>query len=284
MGATRMKARGMGMVLAGVALAGSLVGCGVNVSAGAPGPVRAVPTADIAKGVSAAATPASGSENRVIVMTVGSSVAAGWGDAPGAGGYLARAFESLSHRQGVHYQILSWAIPGMTVVDAAKHFKDWLSHAKPNLVVISWGGLDDAVAHTPVIVFANAVRTEIRESLAAHAAVFVVTPPVTPAAYLNGVNQTPYLYFQAEIAVARSFHNPNVQVFDVYDQMLNVMKAKGLPYTRFMADGWHPNALGHALAGRLLAGDVVGQYGRQAVGILPPKTPPPIAKGPASAI
>lgn len=272
------------MWLAGAALALSLVGCGVGDLAGPKaGGVQTVPATDLAKGVSPKVS-AQDEKNRVTVMTVGSSVAAGWGDAPGAGGYLARAFETLSRRQGVHYEILSWAIAGMTVVDAARHFKNWLVHAKPNVVVISWGGMDDAVAHTPVIAFREAVRTEIRESLAARAAVFVVTPPVTPAAYLNGENQTPYLYFQAEIDVARSFHNPNVRVFDVYDQMLDIMRAKGESYTRFMADGWHPNALGHALAGRLLAGDVVRQYGDRAVGLMPVKIPPPVVKGPASAI
>lgn len=198
-------------------------------------------------------------------MTIGSSVAAGWGDAPGMGGYLARAFRSLSAATSTHYRVASWAFGGVTGSQIASHYPAWLQRVKPDIVVISWGGMDDLVAGTPMPVFETVIKTEIQQALAMHAVVMIVTPPVTAAAAVNGLHKEPYLYFQAEIHVARAMDNPNVHVFDVFDQMWNYLQQNHLSYTQFMADGWHPNAAGHALAGHFLFEDMLGAFGVNAI-------------------
>lgn len=199
------------------------------------------------------------------VMTIGSSVAAGWGDAPGMGGYLARAFRSLSAATPTHYHVVSYAIGGVTGSQIAGKYPEWLKRVNPNIVVISWGGMDDLVAGTHMPVFEAVVQSEIQQALAIHAVVMIVTPPVTAAAYVNGLNKKPYLYFQAEIKVAQAMDNANVHVFDVFDQMWNYMKQNHLSYTQFMANGWHPNAAGHALAGHFLFEDMFGAFGVQPI-------------------
>jgi acyl-CoA thioesterase-1 len=204
------------------------------------------------------------------VMTVGSSIAAGWGDLPGMGGYLVRGFASFSTDTGVTYEVVSRAIPGQTAVEAVPRFERWLREIKPNIVVISWGGMDDAVAHTPVPVFQRDVEQEIDESLAANAVVFIVTPPVTPAGYLGGYNGLPYLYFAAEMRAAQLAHSPNVYAFDVFNQMMAYMIQHHQSYTKYMADGWHPNSLGHELAGRLLFQDMMAQFGTKPVSFVVP--------------
>ena len=199
------------------------------------------------------------------VMTIGSSVAAGWGDAPGMGGYLARAFRSLSAATAARYHVVSYAFGGVTGSQIAGKYPGWLKRVNPNVVVISWGGMDDLVAGTPMAVFEAVVQSEIQQALAIHAVVMIVTPPVTPAAYINGLDKKPYLYFQAEIRVAQAMDNANVHVFDVFDQMWNYMKQNHLSYTPFMADGWHPNAAGNALAGHFLFEDILGAFGMQPI-------------------
>ena len=196
----------------------------------------------------------------VRVMTIGSSVAAGWGDTKGRGGYLARAFQSLSKATGKYYQVISWAIPGVTGVQIAKEYPRWLQYVHPQIVVISWGGLDDAVNHTPFSVFRAQVQNEIRLALARKALVYVVTPPVTEAVYLAGMHGLPYEYLQAEMNVAASFHSPFIHIYNVYDQMLAYLKAHHQTYVPYMENSWHPNAQGHKLAGQLLFTDLVNPH------------------------
>ncbi|MCY0875776.1 MAG: SGNH/GDSL hydrolase family protein [Firmicutes bacterium] len=192
------------------------------------------------------------------VMTIGSSVAAGWGD-PNGGGYLAIAFHDLSERTGKHYQIVSWAIPGITTVQVAPHYQHWLTFVHPQIVVISWGGLDDAANHTPLTVFANNVHTEIALALAAGAQVDIVTPPVTEQVYLDGPKGLPYQYFQAEIREAQSFQSPDVHIYNVYNQMLDYIQAHHQTLKPYIDNSWHPNLRGHELGGALLFADISAQ-------------------------
>ena len=260
--------------LLGVCLFGmlTLAGCtGGGTSAAAPasaGPRKVAP-AGTSGSPQAGGPSAGGSAPTETVMTIGSSVAAGWGDAPGKGGYLARAFRQLSAAGPTQYRVVSDAYGGVTGTEIAPQYPRWLARVKPNIVVISWGGMDDLTNHTSLPDFRAVVRREIRLALAAGAAVFIVTPPVTPAAYLNGLNALPYLYFTAEMNVAQSLHNPNVYVFDVFDQMLAYMKQHNRPYTDYMADGWHANAAGNELAGNLLLGDMQAVFGNQPVTVHP---------------
>lgn len=189
------------------------------------------------------------------VMTIGSSVAAGWGD-PDGGGYLAIAFHDLSNFTHKNYQIVSWAIPGITSVQVAPHYEHWLTYVHPQIVVISWGGLDDAANHTPLATFAANVHTEIAQALLHGAQVDIVTPPVTEQVYLDGTNGLPYQYFLAEIREADSFHSPNVHVYNVYNQMLSYIDAHHQTLQPYVDNSWHPNLLGHQLAGNLLFDDM----------------------------
>ncbi len=203
------------------------------------------------------------------VLVIGSSVAAGWGDTPGKGGYLARAFRSLSDTTKTPYQVISWAIAGMTTTQAAQHFSHWLDYVHPKVVVLSWGGLDDEVQHTPISVFTQEVEQEINLSLQARAVVLIVTPPVTDAAYKNGYQALPYEYFASEMAAAKALDNKNVYVFDVYDQMMTVLNDNHQTYVPYSADGWHPNAKGHKLAGELLYHDMLNQFKEQPITFQP---------------
>jgi acyl-CoA thioesterase-1 len=95
-----------------------------------------------------------------------------------------------------------------------------------------------------------------------HAVVLIVTPPVTKASYTQYRTVEP-LYLNNEMQVARSFHSPNVFVFDVFDQMKAYLVAHHQTYVPYMADGWHPNTRGHALAGRLLDQDLLREFGQK---------------------
>lgn len=189
-------------------------------------------------------------------MTIGGSVAYGWDDTKQGGGYLARAFRSLSSAGGTRYSIANRAVIGANAIQMATRYPQWLNAVKPNVVVISWGGLNDAWPRTPLSRYQAEISREIALALQIHAVVLVVTPPVTRATYTRYVLQEP-MYLQAETAVARSFHSPNVQVFDVFDQMKAYLRAHHQTYKPYMADGWHPNSAGHILAGRLLFQDLV---------------------------
>ena len=268
MGAATMPVlRNLAAVVIGASALGFVVSCsgGPLNASGAPMPVSPPPqhTVHGAKGGPQAET----------VMTIGSSVAAGWGDAPGMGGYLARAFRSLSAATKTNYRLASFAFGGVTGTQIANQFPKWLARVNPAVVAISWGGMDDLVAGTPMSTFESVIKTEIDQVLAIHAVVMIVTPPVTAAAAVNGLHKEPYLYFQAEIKVAQAMDNPNVHVFDVFDQMWNYLQQNHLSYTQFMADGWHPNAAGHALAGHFLFKDMLGAFGTQPIQFVASSSP-----------
>lgn len=201
--------------------------------------------------------------SNIRVMAVGSSVAEGWDD-PKAGGYLTRTFAALNRDTAGKYVFFNKSVAGDGAPKVAAQYPKWLASVKPGIVVISWGGLDDANDKTPVSVFRAAVHAQIAEALAMHAVVMIVTPPVTRASYTQYRVQEP-MYLNAEMDVARSFHNSNVQVFDVFDQMKSYLTAHGQTYVPYMGDGWHPNTRGHILAGDLLTADITAHYGKSPI-------------------
>ncbi|MBX5436507.1 MAG: SGNH/GDSL hydrolase family protein [Alicyclobacillaceae bacterium] len=183
------------------------------------------------------------------VLVVGGSVARGWGDQTGPG-YIVRAFAALP---GQHpYVITNAAIPGTGPEQVQAQFRQELDKVRPNVVVLSWGTLNDVYRRTPLNVFERAIEQEIAESLRHRAVVLVITPPVTQATYTRYSASEPQ-YVARELAAAAEFHNPNVYVFDVFDDMEQYLAAHHQDYARYAADGWHPNAAGHILAARLLA-------------------------------
>lgn len=193
-------------------------------------------------------------------MAVGSSVAKGWDDKVG-GGYLQRGIVGYTAYSHHTYTLVNRAVAGDTAEKVDGQFHVWLATFKPQIVVISWGALDDANARTPLPLFRATVHHQISLALANHEVVFVVTPPVTKASYTQYPTIEPE-YLDAEMQVARSFHSPNVYVFDVFDQMKAYLVAHHQTYVPYMADGWHPNTAGHALAGALWIGDLERTFGK----------------------
>ncbi|KUO96223.1 SGNH/GDSL hydrolase family protein [Ferroacidibacillus organovorans] len=189
------------------------------------------------------------------IMAIGSSVAKGWDDKTG-GGYLARGVSGYA--KGVHHALpfINHAVEGETAEAALPLLPTWIKAVHPNVLLISWGMLDDATANTPLSVFSQTIRKEINLAIANHEAVWVVTPPVTPASYtVNRVSEAQYV--NAEIAVARSYPAREVSVFDVFNQMKAYIAKHHQNYQMYAADAWHPNTAGHILAGKLLAHDLL---------------------------
>jgi len=206
------------------------------------------------------------------VLILGGSVARGWKDTGWEnwrkgwfGGYLVRAFTTLSKQTHVHYKVENGTIVGANSVQLGTmykgHYSAWLKRYKPSLVVISWGGLNDALPKTPIALYRASIHHEVALALAAHAQVWIVTPPATPASYTQFPTLQPY-YLQAEISEALTFHNKNVFVFDVFNQMKRYLSVHHRSVNLYAANAWHPNELGHVLAGQLLANDAKRQFGQ----------------------
>lgn len=203
----------------------------------------------------------------VRVMGIGGSVAHGWKD-PNHNGYLQRAFTSLTQETATAYDYFDQTIVGAnsTQLDTTMYkgrYAGWLASLHPNVVVISWGLLNDALPKVPIDSFGSHIQYEISLGLQAHAMVFLVTPPVTKASYTQ-YKVTQQQYVDTEIAVARALHNPNVYVFDVFDQMKQYLVDHHQTYEPYFGDGWHPNTAGHILAGRILSDDIMKQFGSAA--------------------
>lgn len=234
--------------------------------------VTVIKTANIASDAATSSqTVASMHHDTEKVMTIGSSVTEGWMDAGWKnwkkgwfGGYLKRAFSAMTVHTPTHFLVVNHAIIGATPTQMTTLYKgkmtNWLQAVKPNVVVISWGILNDILSKTPVSVFTSHIHHEILNALDHHAVVLLITPPVTEAALTTYQVQMPQ-YLQAEIHVAQSFHNSNVYVFNLFDQMNRYMIEHHDLITQYVGNSWHPNAAGHELAGSLLYGDLVEKFG-----------------------
>lgn len=201
----------------------------------------------------------SGVRPDIRVLVIGSSVADGWKD--DRGGFIRRTFRELSRLQGVHYQIINHAVPGQGVWHLADFVPGWIEQSRPDVVVFCWGGLDDAYDRTPLPLFRDLVKQQIELAAEQNAVSLVVTPPVSKASYTQFRVQQP-LYLDAEMDVARMLAGAgeDVYVIDVFDQMKAYLAEHGLSYEPFMADGWHPNARGHALAARFFTQDLLSLF------------------------
>jgi acyl-CoA thioesterase I len=199
-------------------------------------------------------------DNAETVLILGSSIAAGWRDELGGGGFLERAFHAISAVGNTRYNIVNKSIPGEGVTHIVDKYPTWIKNRHPDIVVLAWGGLDDAHDKTPISEFRAQLQAQIQAALDNHAVVFVVTPPVSKASYTQYSTEQPNL-LNNEMEVAKSFHNPNVYIFDVFDQMKAYLEQHNETYVPYMADGWHPNALGHILAAQLLTTDFFNTFG-----------------------
>ncbi len=258
-----MKRKRYPLVLGGLALVVVVVTGGVRLAAFGP-PASHAPAQN--PGAATAASPASrqlqqkGVQKPISVMTIGGSVAHGWNDTKQGGGYLVRAFRALSARTKIPYHIVDRTVVGSNALQVATKYPLWLKTVHPQVVVISWGGLNDAWPRTPFSRYEAEVNREIRLALASHASVLVVTPPVTRASYTQYRVGEP-LYLDREMSAALQFHSPNVHIFDVFDQMKAYLKEHHQTYVPYMANGWHPNSRGHILAGHILYHDMRAAFG-----------------------
>ena len=198
------------------------------------------------------------------VLILGASVAEGWDDKTG-GGYLVRAFKTLSGVSSTQYVVHNEAHAGDGVMQVVNSYPKWLSTYKPQIVVISWGALDDLHMGTPLSKVEAQVRWEAELALGQHAVVFLVTPPVTRASYVGKLAPLEAPYVNHEIAAIRSLHNSNAYVFNVFHQMKAYLVAHHQTITPYVGDGWHPNTAGHILAGNLLSNDVEKVFGHSPI-------------------
>ena len=93
----------------------------------------------------------------VNVIIFGSSVADGWVD-PTGGGYIRRAFVNYQNASAIPYTVISDAVPGAPITQEEGMYQQWIDTQHPQVLVISWGTLDDAHAKTPFSVFDSQVR------------------------------------------------------------------------------------------------------------------------------
>ncbi|MCL6548317.1 MAG: SGNH/GDSL hydrolase family protein [Alicyclobacillus sp.] len=201
------------------------------------------------------------------VDVIGGSIAHGWKD-PNRNSYLKRAFQSLTAHTPTQYQYIDRTIVG---ADGAqldtmywKKFLNWLDQDKPQIVVISWGLLNDAKAKTSMDDFRQHLRNDINAVLARHAVAIVVSPPITKASYTQYQEQQ-QAYVDAEMQLVKDMNNPNVYAFDVFGQMKQYLAINHQTWQQYYGDGWHPNSAGHALAGQLLFHDLVQTFGDQPI-------------------
>ena len=209
------------------------------------------------------------------VITLGGSIARGWMDTGWQnwkkgwfGGYLVRGFKAFSLENDAHYEIINHTIVGANSTQMATMYKGdygkWLAQDKPQIVVLSWGLLNDALPKTPLAAFDRYVRDEIIQGLDAHAVVFVISPPVSEAS-LTTYKTAFRHYLNSEIALVRQLHNPNVYMFNLYDPMHAYMDAHHISVKSVAGNTWHPNSKGHAIAGQILANELEQKFGKQPV-------------------
>ena len=195
------------------------------------------------------------------VMVVGGSMAHGWKD-PHDDSYLRRAFAALTASTDTTYVYDDRTVVGGSPVtlDRDGKYQAWLEEDKPQVVVLSWGLLNDIYDKTPLEAFRQAIADEIEQALAQHAVVLVVTSPVTKAtATYNHAEDEAYM--QVESDVVASLDNPNVYYLDLNRDMTLYMEAHHQSWKMYYGDAWHPNEAGHALAGRLLFDELVSTFG-----------------------
>lgn len=185
------------------------------------------------------------------VMAIGGSAAHGWDDAKGFGGYLARTFVSLSSDTKTPFHFTNESVEGKGPTYYVSRMDGLLKKDKPDMVVISFGLLNDLYDKTPQSTLNSAVKQEIEDALAAHATVVIVTPPITGASYVEFKN-TEWGAIEQEIKTAESLKNPNVHIIDLFTPMKKYLAVHKQTWQMYAADGWHPNEAGHKLAATIL--------------------------------
>lgn len=194
-------------------------------------------------------------EQNSTVLIVGASSARGWKDADN-NGYLDRAFADLATPHGTDYHVINEAIPGAKIAQVKRQYREWIQRYYPDVVVISWGMLNDLHAHTPLKQFLADVQTEIEIARANDAAVIVVTPPVSEASYADYASSQSQ-FSDAVVQLVTKMHTHQVVAIDLFSNMKAYLQTHNIDIRLLSADGWHLNTAGHTLAGHILFDDLV---------------------------
>ncbi|MCL6445954.1 MAG: SGNH/GDSL hydrolase family protein [Alicyclobacillus sp.] len=196
--------------------------------------------------------------NPLHVMAIGGSSAQGYDDVKGEG-YLKRALDQVSTTLNIPIAFDNEAKSGDIPVKLAPRFASLLQQDKPDVVIISWGLLNDIAHKTKEDVFQKDVQNEVYMATQAGADVWIVTPTVTPATYVGHDVKLEPEYASREIMGARAVHSPNVHVFDLLNAMKKYLKAHHESYEPLSANNWHLNKAGHILAGQILAEAIINR-------------------------
>lgn len=194
--------------------------------------------------------------SRWTVMAIGGSVAKGWNDTPNQG-YLMRAIATVAKKLNLNITFWNKSIGGFTPEKLAPSYPRLLAKYHPNIVIISWGMLDDIAGGTPQKTFEASIQQEVALAVQSGAEVWVVTPPVTEASYAAKDSVLEQVYAKDEIQAARSVTPGNIHVFDLFNAMKHHLQQNHETITRFASNAWHPNPAGHILAGRILAAEIL---------------------------
>lgn len=198
------------------------------------------------------------------VLAIGGSVAQGR-DAIHDDGYLQRAFAALSAHTTTTYHLHDEAIFGANSTQLGTSYKGsysgWLREFHPQVVVISWGLINDALPKTPMPTFNYWLTHEIHLALAIHAKVLVVTPPVTEVAYTRFPTAIQN-YVNDEIHYVSRLHNQNVRLFNIFNPMKAYISDHHQSYMLYVGDPNHPNTRGHILGGQILYSELISTLGK----------------------
>lgn len=203
-------------------------------------------------------------ETSETVMVVGGSIAHGWED-PNNDSYIRRAFQSLTESTNTTYNYVDRTqVGGSPTSVSPQQFQKWLNQYHPNVVVLSWGFLNDADKKTSSDKIGTAISREISAALTEGSVVLVVSPPVTEASESRLKSLTD-AYVAKEFSVAKSFHSKNVYELDVLNRMRAYLAAHDQSVDLYAANSWHPNQAGHILAGELLYNDLIETFGQSPI-------------------
>ena len=191
-------------------------------------------------------------DQRVQVVIIGGSAAAGWHDETGEG-YVVRALKAYARYVRAGIAIQNQAVPGSSVVNPAiaAGWPLWMAGTRSGIAVIAWGFLNDLRLGTRPAAIVREIRWEIGVALRTRHVVFVVSPPATTPSFAFYAIEQQALW-GAVARMAASLHNPDVHVLDVMDPMKAYIVAHHQNPARYMAGAWDPDTAGHELAARIL--------------------------------
>ncbi|MCL6442862.1 MAG: SGNH/GDSL hydrolase family protein [Alicyclobacillus sp.] len=198
------------------------------------------------------------------IVAFGGSSAQGYDD-PKLYGYLPRALDQVSSALHISIQFINKAKSGETAPMAMPTYDPTLHQLKPDVVILSWGILNEVSKKTPESMWQQVIRKEVSLALKEGADVWVVTPPATPATYVGHDVEPEQQFAQLEASAALSVNSNRVHVFDLMDDMKAYFASHHLSYKPYESNNWHMNHAGHVLAGHILGNDILAQA--QALGL-----------------